>query len=91
MYTRPHFHSMTPLTPKAAATSTDVAIFDVTSCTAASRRPASSPAHVSPNRPPSGPSTRPTDGPMERARTGSSGKTGWLTRPILLRAEPVTK
>jgi hypothetical protein len=39
---RRHVHNVTPLTENAAATSWDVAILAVTSCTAASRRPTSS-------------------------------------------------
>ena len=40
----PHRHNVTPLTPNAAATSAAAATFVAASCTAASRRPRSSPA-----------------------------------------------
>jgi hypothetical protein len=33
--------------------------------------------------PPPGPSSRPAEGPIERAWVGISGNIGWLTRPIL--------
>jgi len=34
-------------------------------------------------KPPSGPSNRPAEGPIEHASAGSSGNAAWLTRPIL--------
>src|SRR5450756_245453 len=78
-----HRHSVVSLTPNPDATSLAEAIFVVTSCTAANRRPArSEQAKVkltSPNTnttPPSGPSSSPTDGPIERACACSKGNTG---------------
>src|SRR5664280_1134979 len=77
-----HRHSVVSLTPNPDATSLAEAIFVVTSCTAANRRPARSQQPkvklTSPNTnttPPSGPSSSPTDGPIERACAGSKGNT----------------
>jgi len=79
-------HNVAVFTPNADATSATEAILVVTSCTAASRRPAwSAPAYpnvASPNTnttPPSASSNSPADGPTERALAGISGNTGWLT------------
>ena len=82
-----HRHMLTGITPNACATCTWVAAFSCTSCTAASRRPASSPAshanvaspctHTTP--PPSGPAATPTPGAISAASPGSSGNGTWVS------------
>ena len=74
-----HRHSVTMPTSNAGATAAAVAIFVLTSWTAASRRPTSSPAaNTNVTRPdtnttpPCGPSTGPATGPIGTASAGSS-------------------
>ena len=78
-----HRHNVATLTPNADATSTAGAILVTASCTAARRRPASSPAPklnvANPKTnttPPSGPSNNPAAGPTEHAWAGSRSSTG---------------
>src|SRR5674536_167541 len=85
-----HRHSVVSPIPNPAATAAEEAIPVATSCTAASRRPTSSSvanANVAcPNTntaSPSAPSTRPAAEPIGVASAGSSGSTGWRTRPAL--------
>ena len=73
-------------TPNASATWPCDAARSRTSCTAASRRPASSPAShakvASPctaTSPPSSPASRPTPGAISAAPAGSSGRGSWLS------------
>ena len=82
-----HRHTLTGITPNASATCAWVAAFSFHSCTAASRRPASSPAshanvaspctHITPL--PSGPVTMPTPGAISAASPGSSGNGTWVS------------
>ena len=82
-------HGVSTLTPNPSATVTAEAISVVTSCTAASRRPTSSPASKANvaipqtnTTPPSGPSTNPATGPIGTASAGSNGSTAWVIRRI---------
>ena len=82
-----HRHTLTGITSNASATCAWVAAFSFHSCTAASRRPASSPAshanvaspctHITPL--PSGPVTMPTPGAISAASPGSSGNGTWVS------------
>jgi hypothetical protein len=91
-----HRHKVACPIPNPLATATSEAIFVLTSCTAASRRPTSSSAAnaklASPDTnttPPSAFSTRPAIGPIGVASAGSSGNTCWLTRPTMPPPEPI--
>src|SRR6266498_3433520 len=82
-------------TPNASATCPWLAAFSRTSCTAASRRPASSPAShanvASPcthTSPPPGPVTTPTPGAISSAAAGSSGRGSWVSIPAIIHPIP---
>ena len=91
-----HRHTLTGITPNAPATCAWVAAFSFHSCTAASRRPASSPAshanvaspctHITPL--PSGPVTMPTPGAISAASPGSSGNGTWVSIRAIIPPPP---
>ena len=91
-----HRHTLTGITPNASATCAWVAAFSLCSCTAASRRPASSPAshanvaspctHITPL--PSGPVTMPTPGAISAASPGSSGNGTWVSIRAIIPSPP---
>src|SRR5208282_5952013 len=86
-YAETHRHTVTWSVPSAAATCFCVAAFSCVTCTAASRRAASSPAsqvkvampctHTWP--PPSGRASRPTPGAISCAPPGSHGSGDWIS------------
>ena len=83
---------MTGSTPNAAAARAWLTARSRTSCTAASRRPASSPASqakvASPctdtSPPPPAPVTSPTPGAISAAPAGSSGNGSWVSIPAII-------